>query len=139
MQRNKFSLYPQFHGQLYNWPPHVLGRLVILRVLRRIAFTSSLFRGVSAHLEFLLLSHPPLVAQIVLSGRWAAKMDSKFDVHAWHEQKLRDWLLLLLRFAITREASDQSAVLSMANELDSLGGRALDRQVHETDRGKGPP
>ena len=36
----------------------------------------------------------------------------------WCEQKNREWLLLLLRFAITREPSDRSAVLSIAYELD---------------------
>jgi hypothetical protein len=37
----------------------------------------------------------------------------------WCEQKIREWLLLLLRFAITREPSDRSAVLSVAYELDA--------------------
>jgi hypothetical protein len=40
----------------------------------------------------------------------------------WHDRKVREWLLLLLRFAVTRERSDQSAVLAMADELDSSDG-----------------
>jgi hypothetical protein len=41
----------------------------------------------------------------------------------WRDRKLREWLLLLLRFAITLETSDQSAAFSLADELDSLGLR----------------
>ena len=43
--------------------------------------------------------------------------------HDWRDRKVREWLLLLLRFAVTREPSDQSAALAMADELDSLGLR----------------
>jgi hypothetical protein len=42
--------------------------------------------------------------------------------------QVREWLFLLLRFAITRDPEDQLAVLMMANAIDSLGrqwGRAL--------------
>ena len=41
----------------------------------------------------------------------------------WRDRKVREWLLLLLRFAVTREPSDQSAALAMADELNSLGPR----------------
>lgn len=41
----------------------------------------------------------------------------------WRGRKLQEWLLLLLRYAITRELSDRSAALAMADELDSLGGQ----------------
>jgi phytoene dehydrogenase-like protein len=41
----------------------------------------------------------------------------------WRDRKVRDWLLLLLRFAITRELADRSAVLAAADELDALGLR----------------
>lgn len=41
----------------------------------------------------------------------------------WRDRQVREWLLLLLRFAITREPSDRTAVLAMADELDSLDGR----------------
>jgi hypothetical protein len=37
---------------------------------------------------------------------------------------VRAWLLLLLRFAVTREPADQSAALAMADELDSSGVRS---------------
>ncbi len=39
----------------------------------------------------------------------------------WRERQVREWLLLLLRYAITREAADQNAVLCLADELDAAG------------------
>jgi hypothetical protein len=36
---------------------------------------------------------------------------------------VREWLLLLLRFAVTRQPADRSAVCAMAEQLDSLGTR----------------
>jgi hypothetical protein len=51
----------------------------------------------------------------------ALTMAAEFGSDDWLERKVRDWLLLLLRFAVTQEPSDQSAVLVMALELDSLG------------------
>jgi hypothetical protein len=50
-------------------------------------------------------------------------MVAQFDSRDWRDQKVRDWLLLLLRFAVTREPSDQSAVFAIADELDALGMR----------------
>jgi hypothetical protein len=41
----------------------------------------------------------------------------------WRNRKIQEWLLLLLRFAVTRASSDRSAVLAMADELDALGPR----------------
>jgi hypothetical protein len=38
-------------------------------------------------------------------------------------RKLQEWLLLLLRFAITHELSDQCMAYALADELDSLGHR----------------
>jgi len=39
----------------------------------------------------------------------------------WRDKKIREWQLRLLRFAITRESADQTAVLADAEELDSVG------------------
>ena len=50
-------------------------------------------------------------------------MITEFGSHDWRGRKLQEWLLLLLRYAVTREPSDRSAALAMADELDSLGGR----------------
>jgi len=61
----------------------------------------------------------------VTSGRLltSGKMVVEFDSHDWRGRKLQEWLLLLLRYAVTREPSDRSAALAMADELDSLGGQ----------------
>jgi hypothetical protein len=50
-------------------------------------------------------------------------MVAELDSHDWRDRKVREWLLIPLRFCITHEPSDQSAVLAMADELDSLGIR----------------
>src|SRR5262245_51646790 len=43
--------------------------------------------------------------------------------HDWRDRKVRDWLLLLLRFAVTRDPTDQLAVLALADEFDAVGLR----------------
>jgi hypothetical protein len=46
------------------------------------------------------------------------------DAHGpgdWQQRKIREWLLLLLRFAITRDPKDEAAAFAMADELDALG------------------
>jgi len=50
-------------------------------------------------------------------------MVAEFGSHDWRDRKIQEWLLLLLRFAVTRELTDQSAALAVADELDCLGGR----------------
>ncbi len=50
-------------------------------------------------------------------------MDTEFGLHDRQDRRLREWLLLLLRFAITHEPLDRSAALTMAEELDALGRR----------------
>ena len=40
---------------------------------------------------------------------------------SWREKKIREWLLLLLRFAVTREREDRAAAQSFAEELDGIG------------------
>jgi hypothetical protein len=58
-----------------------------------------------------------------LSGQ-AAKTIAAPGPHDWRDRKIREWLLLLLRFAVTRKPSDQSAVLAAADELDNLALRS---------------
>jgi len=41
--------------------------------------------------------------------------------HDWRDRRIREWLLLLLRYAVTREHADRLAVLALADELDSVG------------------
>lgn len=50
-------------------------------------------------------------------------MIAEFGSHDWRDRKVREWLLLLLGFAVTRELTDQSAALAVADELDCLGVR----------------
>jgi hypothetical protein len=52
-----------------------------------------------------------------------SEMITEFSSNDWRGRKLQEWLLLLLRYAVTRAASDRSAALAMADELDSLGGQ----------------
>ena len=50
-------------------------------------------------------------------------MAAGFVVHDWTDRKVREWLLLLLTFAVTRDPTDHSAALAAADEPDSLGVR----------------
>jgi len=50
-------------------------------------------------------------------------MVAEFGPHDWRERKIREWLLLLLLFAVTLEPTDQAAALAAADELDALGVR----------------
>jgi hypothetical protein len=45
----------------------------------------------------------------------------QFGSQDWRAGRIREWLLLLLRFAITCDAKDQAATFSMADEIDALG------------------
>jgi hypothetical protein len=44
-------------------------------------------------------------------------------------KKVRDWLLALLRYAVTLHDADKSAVLVIAEEIDELGSRAKERSA----------
>jgi hypothetical protein len=50
-------------------------------------------------------------------------MNAQFGSYDWRDRKLREWLLLLLRYSVTRESRDRAAALAMADELDALGLR----------------
>jgi hypothetical protein len=41
----------------------------------------------------------------------------------WRSKKVRDWLLAILRFAVTLEKSDRATVLTLASEMDRPGSR----------------
>ena len=43
------------------------------------------------------------------------------DAQDWGARQVREWLLLLLRFAVTSDAKDQSAALALADEIDARG------------------
>ncbi len=62
---------------------------------------------------------------LVSAGLSAA--GSGVDLQDGQARQVREWLFLLLRFAITLDPEDELAVLMMANGIDSLGrkwGRA---------------
>ena len=48
-------------------------------------------------------------------------MHNVFPLAELHSRDVRDWLLAILRFAITLESGDRAAVLSLANALDHPG------------------
>jgi hypothetical protein len=50
-------------------------------------------------------------------------MDGMIGSRDWRADRIREWLLLLLRFAITRDPRDEAAAFAMANEIDALGLR----------------
>jgi hypothetical protein len=39
----------------------------------------------------------------------------------WLDRKVRDWLLAVLRFAMTGEEGDREAIVTLAEEMDRLG------------------
>lgn len=41
----------------------------------------------------------------------------------WRARKVRDWLLAVLRFAVTLDLSDRAGVLAIAEEMDRSGSR----------------
>src|SRR5262245_49042390 len=45
----------------------------------------------------------------------------QFGSQDWRACRIREWLLLLLRFAITRDPKDQAAAFAIADEIDALG------------------
>ena len=40
---------------------------------------------------------------------------------AWRTRKVREWLLAVLRFAVTLEPADRTTVLAIAEEIDRSG------------------
>ena len=53
----------------------------------------------------------------------ASKLDDVTGAQDWQASRIREWLLLLLRFAITRDPKDEAAALDIAEEIDALGLR----------------
>jgi|SRR6516165_10859741 len=48
----------------------------------------------------------------------------QFVSQDWRAGRIREWLLLLLRFAITCDPKDQAAAFAMADEIDARAGVA---------------
>jgi len=51
----------------------------------------------------------------------ACALSDASDAQDWGARQVSEWLLLLLRFAVTSEARDQSAALALADEIDARG------------------
>jgi hypothetical protein len=45
----------------------------------------------------------------------------QFGSQDWRAGRIREWLLLLLRFAFTCDPKDQAAAFAIADEIDALG------------------
>jgi len=61
---------------------------------------------------------PRIVSQ---PSMMASATDGAIKLPESRVAQIREWLLLLLRFAITRDPSDQAVVRSVASEIDSFG------------------
>src|SRR5262249_52410137 len=48
-------------------------------------------------------------------------MSAASDPQDWAARQVREWLLLLLRFAVTTDPKDLSATLALADEIDARG------------------
>jgi hypothetical protein len=62
----------------------------------------------------------PVRAAPTYSAAAIAPSDAS-DAQDWGARQVREWLLLLLRFAVTSDAKDQSAALTLAEEIDARG------------------
>jgi len=50
-------------------------------------------------------------------------MSNAVDLDSWRAKKVKDWLLAILRFAVTLEQADKFTVLAIADEMDRSGFR----------------
>jgi hypothetical protein len=46
-----------------------------------------------------------------------------FGSQDWPAERIREWLLRLLRFAVTRDAKDEAAASAIGDEIDAIGHR----------------
>jgi hypothetical protein len=69
--------------------------------------------GVSGD-EIATLKQPPLLEEAGAIARATGAREGA-------ARRVREWLLLLLRFAVTSDPIDQSAALALADEIDALG------------------
>jgi hypothetical protein len=58
-----------------------------------------------------------------------ARMPDSVTQTECHAKKVNDWLLALLRYAVTLHDADKSAVLLIAEEIDKLGSRVENRSA----------
>jgi hypothetical protein len=58
-----------------------------------------------------------------------AHMSDVVGRNEWRSKKVRDWLLAILRFAVTLRDEDRSAVMVAAEEIDRLGKSSEDQSA----------
>jgi len=63
----------------------------------------------------------PVQAENQTETRAGFPTDGKVEPHDWRAARIREWLLLLLRFAITHDATDELAAFAVADEIDAIG------------------
>ena len=56
-------------------------------------------------------------------------MSGVVALNEWRTKKVRDWLLAILRFAVTMHNADRPAILAVAEEIDKLGTRPESRSA----------
>ena len=61
--------------------------------------------------------------------REPAHMSDVVAQNEWRTKQVSDWLLAILRFAVTLHDADRSAVLAVAEEIDKLGTRPESRSA----------
>jgi hypothetical protein len=94
-----------------------------------VRFPSRLRNGAVMGSKALVLEQPGLVSthdsNEITKGRSYARGSTPVGrAIASQDQRagqLREWLLLILRFAVTRDSNDEAGVFGKADELDSLG------------------
>jgi hypothetical protein len=64
-------------------------------------------------------------------GRDSGRMSEATSWEQSRTGKVRDWLLAILRFAVTLHDADRSAVLTIAEDIDKLGKRLDDRSAYQ--------
>src|SRR5262245_11709493 len=65
----------------------------------------------------------PVQAESQTEIRAGFPTDGQVESHDWRAARIREWLLLLLRSAITHDATDELAAFAVADEIDATGLR----------------
>jgi hypothetical protein len=71
--------------------------------------------------SFISLSYGLLYFLALTNWKFPWPRGRMSDADQWQKWKIQEWLILLLRFAVTRDQNDRSAALAFATELDRAG------------------
>src|SRR5262245_10954306 len=64
---------------------------------------------------------PAAKAENQVENRAGFATDGKVGSQDWRADRIQGWLLLLLRFAITHNPTDESVAFAVADQMDALG------------------